>query len=43
MLRKIHTDQRPSLNQDSLIALMTMKFNCSDFSCYESTFSDDLL
>ncbi len=43
MLRKIHTDQRPSLNQDTLIALMTMKFNCSDFSCYESNFSDDVL
>ena len=42
-LRKIHTDQRPSLNQDTLIALMTRKFNCSDFSCHESTFSDDLL
>ena len=39
MLKKIHTDQRPSLNQDTLIALMTVKFNCSYFSCYESTFN----
>ena len=43
MLGKIHIDPRPSLNQDTLIALMTMKFNYSDFICYESNFSDDLL
>ena len=27
ILRKIHTDQRSSLKQDILIALMTIKFN----------------
>ena len=42
ILRKIHTDQRPSLKQDTLVALMTMKFN-SDSSCYDSTFTEELL
>ena len=40
--RKIHTDQRPSLKQDTLIALMTMKFNAYN-DCYDSSFSDELL
>ncbi len=42
MLRKIHTDQRPSLSQETLIALMTMQFNCLE-CCYESTFTEKLL
>ncbi len=42
MLRKIHIDQRPSLSQETLIALMTMKFNCLE-CCYESTFTEKLL
>ena len=42
ILRKIHTDQRPSLKQDTLIALMTMKFNAYN-DCYDSSFSDELL
>ncbi len=42
MLRKIHTDQRPSLKQDTIIALMTMKCNCSS-NCYNSIFTEKLL
>ena len=42
ILRKIHTDQRPSLKQDTSIALMTMKFNAYN-DCYDSSFSDELL
>jgi hypothetical protein len=30
MLRKIHTDQRANLDQSTIIALMSMKFNCND-------------
>ena len=36
MLRKINTDQRPSLSQETLIALMTLE------CCYESTFIEKL-
>ena len=35
-------DQRPSLKQDTLIALMTLKFNAYN-DCYDSSFSDELL
>lgn len=42
ILRKIHTDQRPSLNQSTIIALMTMKFNCDD-CCYNSNFNEEML
>ena len=42
MLRKIHTDQWPSLSQETLISLITMKFNSIE-NCYESTFTEDLL
>ena len=36
------TDQSPSLSQETLIALMTMKLNCLE-CCYESTFTEKLL
>ena len=42
MLRKIHTDQRPSLSQETLISLMTVKFNCLE-CCYESALIEELL
>ena len=42
LLRKIHTDQRPSLTQETLISLMIMKFNSAE-NCYEATFTEDLL
>ena len=42
VLRKIHMDQRPSLNQESLIALMTIKFNNSN-CCYDNSLDDELL
>ena len=42
ILRKIHTDQRPSLKQDTLISLMTIKFN-SNSDCYSTKFSENLL
>ncbi len=42
MLRKIRTDQRPSLKQDTIIALMRMKFNCNS-NCYNSIFTEELL
>ncbi|SMN12557.1 hypothetical protein SPBRAN_1766 [uncultured Candidatus Thioglobus sp.] len=42
ILRKIHTDQRGSLKQSTIISLMTMKFNC-DECCYETKFTEELL
>ena len=33
ILRKIHTDQRPNLSQETLIALMAIKFNALQ-CCY---------
>ena len=42
MLRKIHTDQIPSLSQETLISLMTVKFNCLE-CCYEAALSEELL
>ena len=42
ILRKIHTDQRPSLKQSTIISLMAIKFN-SEECCHDTTFSDDLL
>ena len=41
ILRKIHTDQRSNLNQSTIVALMSLKFNADD--CYSSSFSEDLL
>ena len=42
ILRKIHTDQRPSLKQSTINSLMTIKFNSNE-CCYNATFSDELL
>ena len=42
MLRKIHTDQRPTLKPSTIAALMTIKFN-SEKCCYDTHFSPELL
>jgi hypothetical protein len=42
MLRKIHTDQRSQLDQSTLVALMSLKFNCDD-CCFNVQFDNDLL
>ncbi len=42
MLRKVHTDQRPSLKQSTIISLMTIKFN-SEECCHDSILSKELL
>ncbi len=42
ILRKIHTDQRSNLDQSTIIALMSMKFNCDD-CCHDSRLSSELL
>ncbi len=42
MRRKVHTDQRPSLKQSTIISLMTIKFN-SEECCHDSIFSEELL
>ncbi len=40
--RKVHTDQRPTLKQSTIISLMTIKFN-SEECCHDSIFSEELL
>ena len=42
VLRKIHTDQRSNLEQSTIVALMSLKFNC-DTSCFDTKFTEDLL
>ena len=42
ILRKIHTDQRSSLKQSTIIDLMSVKFN-SHNCCFDSELSEDLL
>ena len=42
ILRKIHTDQRSNLDQSTVIALMTLKFNCDD-CCHAIAMNSDLL
>ena len=42
ILRKIHTDQRSNLDQSTIIALMSMKFNCDD-CCHDVPLNDELL
>ena len=39
ILRTIHTDQRPTLKQSTLISLMSIKFN-SEECCHDSIFSE---
>ena len=42
ILRKIHTDQRPSLKPSTIASIMSIKFNCEE-CCHDSTFSPELL
>ena len=42
VLRKVHTDQRASLSQSTIITLMSIKMNNSD-CCIDTELSDDLL
>ena len=42
ILRKIHTDQRSNFDQSTIIALMSMKFNCDD-CCHDVTLHKELL
>lgn len=42
ILRKIHTDRRSSLDQSTIVALMSMKFNCDD-CCFDVKFNEALL
>ena len=42
ILRKIHTDQRSSMKQATIVSLMTIKFN-SEECCYDTVFSEELL
>ena len=37
MLRNIHTDQRPTLKQSTIISLMSIKFNAEE-CCHDSVF-----
>ena len=39
LLRKVHTDQRASLSQSTIITLMSIKMN----NCIDTELSDDLL
>ena len=41
ILRKIHTDQRSNLDQSTVVALMSLKFN-SDHYCHEVQFEQEL-
>ena len=42
VLRKIHTDQHPTLKQSTIISLMAIEFN-SEECCFDSEFSSELL
>ena len=42
VLRKVHTDQRASLSQSTIVTLMSIKMNNSD-CCIDTELSDDLL
>ena len=42
MLRKIHTDQRASLDQSTIVALMSIKMNSNE-CCTDITFDSELL
>ena len=42
MLRKIHTDQRPSLKSSTITALTSIKIN-SEQCCYDTPFTPELL
>ena len=40
ILKKLHTDQRANLKQDSIMVLMTMNFNCKDCCLNIKLFQD---
>ncbi len=42
MLRKVHTDQRPTLKQSTIVSLMAIKFN-SEECCHDAIFNEELL
>ena len=42
VLRKVHTDQRASFSQSTIVTLMSIKMNNSD-CCIDTELSDDLL
>ena len=42
MLRKIHTDQRASLDHSTIVALMSLKHNCTE-CCFDATLEKELL
>ena len=42
VLRRIHTDQRPSLKQSTIISLMSIKFN-SEECCHDTILDENLL
>ena len=42
MLRKVNTDQRPTLKQSTIISLMAIKFNSKE-CCHDSIFNEELL
>ena len=42
VLRRIHTDQRPSLKQSTIISLMYIKFN-SEECCHDTILDENLL
>ena len=42
MLRKVHTDQRPTLKQSTIVSLMAIKFN-SEECCHDTIFNEELL
>ena len=41
MLRKIHTDQRASLDHSTIVALMSLKHNCTE-CCFDATLEKEL-
>ena len=42
VLRKVHTDQRASLSQSTIINLLRVKMNNTD-CCFDTTISDELI
>lgn len=43
ILRKVHTDQRPSLNHSTIVSLMSVKFNSDPHTCcFDAKLSEEL-
>ena len=40
--RKVHTDQRASLNHSIIVSLMSLKFNCDSY-CFDLELPEELL